>query len=185
MREGLVQHITVNTIGSPLWLTIVTLCISIGAVTISLWQAILSSIDRRTSRPRVSIRCAFIGKYHGKPGEGTKAVLISVKNLGREATSISLILVYTPSTVLQAANNLITGEAIPFKLEGYSSTFWAVNAEAITERLVTTRLSFGHGLTLEQDCELNRPPSKPRRTSEVLEMPPKPKKGLLRRRSQE
>jgi len=56
---------------------------------------------------------------------------------------------------LNGQNNLIDGEPIPYKFEGYSNTYWSIDAEKVTESTVTVRTSFGHGIELEQICELN------------------------------
>jgi hypothetical protein len=116
----------------------------------------------------------------GKLGCGAVSGRGSRADLGREATTLYSILVYTAAMGLNGQNNLIDGQPIPYKLEGYSNNHWSIDAEGVTESLVAVRLSFGHGVQLEQSCELNRNSSLPHRTSKAILMPPSPRKGLLR-----
>jgi hypothetical protein len=151
------MHITVTTSGTPLWLTIVTLAISVSAVIISLWQATLNHLERKLNRPSITMECGFIGKYHTGAGGYDKAIMIAVNNGGREATTISRILVQATSITLPGEKHLLYGPPLPCRLESHSDVRWAVKAEFIEEGPVSVSLYCGHSKPVEQEYLLNRP----------------------------
>jgi hypothetical protein len=155
-------HITVTTPGTPIWLTFLTLGISLCAVTISLWQALANNADRKIGRPQVSMSCSFVGAFQSEPGISKKAVTVSTKNLGREATTVSTILVSMPNMTVNGSACFIYGPQLKHKLKGYSTTFWAIDASMIESDHVTVIVTFDHGVILEQDCKLNHGSSKTR-----------------------
>jgi hypothetical protein len=170
------MHITVTTPGTPLWLTIVTLAISVSAVIISLWQATLNHLERRLNRPSVSMECGFVGKYHTGAGEYDKAIMIAVNNGGREATTISHILVQAITIVLPGEKQLLYGRALPYRLESHSDVLWAVRAELIEEGPVSVSLYCGHSKPLCQQYLLNRPNIS---TYEWIRTPEHPSSGKI------
>lgn len=98
-------QVIIESAGTPLWLTFVTLTVSVGAVLISLWQAVANNFDRRLSRPHIEASGGFSENYMYKAGNGTKAVLIHLRNLGREATMVQGFLIEADNILLNGPSN--------------------------------------------------------------------------------
>lgn len=150
------MHVTVTTPGTPLWLTFLTLAISVSAVMISLWHAIVNNSERKLSR--VQMVCRFFERYYSPFSEYRKrVVIILVENMGREATTVTSIWVGASAIELNGANNLLEGPPLPYSLPAYSNVQWAIEAELIEEGRGWVSLYFGHGIHLKRECEVNRP----------------------------
>jgi hypothetical protein len=150
-------HLTVTNQGSPLWLTFITLGISLIAVIISLWQAFISNSERKSNRPDIEVRASYDSHVVTGPNNEFKAVLLYVHNKGREATNILSFRLQTPTIVLVGPNNLIYGPKgpWPYRLNAYSAESWGVNAEGVDENNVTVHIDFGHGPSMDITCQLD------------------------------
>jgi hypothetical protein len=78
-------NVTVSTPGTPLWLTLLTLGISIAAVMITLWQALVNNSERRRNFPHVQVSASYTGHYYDSIYTDVRAVILSAWNRGREA----------------------------------------------------------------------------------------------------
>jgi hypothetical protein len=149
-------HVTVNTPGSPLWLTFLTLGISVVAVMIAAWQSLISRSENRRNRPRTKVSADFISRLYTSGNEPKRVVMISVRNLGRESTTVIWFHVQTPNAGISGPDMLINGPEVPYRLEGYSSVRWAIDAAIIMQNEVDVHIDFGHGPSVELHCLLDK-----------------------------
>ena len=177
-------HVTVSTPGTPLWLTFLTLSISIAAVLISLWQTMANNAEQRRALPKVHVGAGYTAHYYDGNHRDARAVMLSAWNRGREATKVNSFIIDTPNATLNCftSPNLISGPDLPFKLEPYSRENWAVDAQLIKDHIVDVHVSLGHGPQIHLRCKIDQRKSVTiGRRSKVLQaiMPPRMRSKFL------
>lgn len=155
-EESAVQ---VNIQGVPTWLGILTLCISLFALGISALQYLMNREEAQQNRPNISVNAVFSSYAVGYgTAEGVPAVAVSIRNTGREPTSLLSMVVHSKSMVLNGKNNLLeasTRGERDWEIPAYSSRQFGIDAARIEDEKVTLECSFGHGRSIRQVLTLD------------------------------
>lgn len=154
----LATNVKVVVEGAPLWLSVLALALSFGAVAIAFWQGNLAARGQRNQRPNVSGTVGYHLNvvYSGSPG--VPAFIVYLNNRGSQSTTVEGVIIGTESKVLNGQNSILDGPTIPFRLEGHSSQSWIVDAKlfAPDDEWVQARVSFGHGPSLSATVQRNK-----------------------------
>jgi hypothetical protein len=154
--------VTIEMPGTPLWLTLITLAISIVALGVSGLQYMLSRTERNRTIPAIRMTGIYTDKMMGYGPEPRRVVSVTVQNTGRESTNLTQLLVRGNRFLINGLNALLEEvheqSAIGLRrIEGYSQETFTIGADDVTEDAVVVLAHLGHGIQLTMNLRLNQP----------------------------
>lgn len=170
-QEGPI-HVTLQTSGTPIWLTVAAIAVSVVALLVSGLQYLSNRNEFRRVQPKLKMSVFYTDIMHMGAGVEPRIIVVSIKNEGREDTRLNSLLIYGKRTILNGPNLErrvgYDDESPPTKdrfnraVRGFSTEEIYIDAETLQDDLILVKATFGHGLKLDRIAELNqrKPPSR-------------------------